>query len=259
MIGTEVNPPPAPDATAGQVEAPIGVVAAFSWEVRPLLQRQSEMRQSRTEKNGPVYSFIARGIPVHLSVAGMGAENAYREARRLVERFRVRGLVTIGFAGGLVDSLAVGDIVLPDHVQDQRTGERFDCNGGIWPVETGRRGGLLSATEVITSAAEKRSLAGKWGAVAVDMESAGVARAAAECGVAFSAIKSISDTSVKSISFDFARCRRDDNGLSFWKIIREGMRTPSTIRDLWLLARDARVAARALADALGSPELRGTR
>jgi nucleoside phosphorylase len=167
--------------------------------------------------------------------------------------------VTLGFAGGLVNSLKLGDIVLADHVLDQRTGERFECNGELWPVETAHRGGLLSATEVITSAVEKGSLAAQWGAVAVDMESAGVARAAAESGVAFAAIKAISDTSVKSISFDFARCWSDDTRLSFRKIIREGVRTPTAIRDLWMLARGARVASRALAAAFGSPELRGTR
>ena len=237
-----------------EAHAPIGMVAALSWEVRPLLSRQSGAR-----KQGTVHSFLARGIPVRLAVAGVGAENAYREARRLLERYRVRGLVTIGFAGGLVDSLNAGDIVAADRVLDQRSGEQFDCSSGLWPTENARHGVLLSAAEVITSAAEKRNLADQWGAVAVDMESAGVARAAREAGVEFAAVKAITDTSRQSISFDFARCRSDDNRLSFWKIIREGMRTSQTIRDMWMLAKGARVAARELAAALGSPELRGTR
>ena len=258
-LGTEVNPARAADAVPGEAEASVGLVAALSWEVRPLLRRLSGVRKSGVEKNGPAYSFIVQGMPVHLTVAGVGAENAYREARQLLKRFRLRGLVTIGFAGGLVDSLNAGDIVLADQVFDQRTGERFDCSGDLWPIENVHRGGLLSATEVITSAVEKRNLAGKWGAVAVDMESAGVARAAAESGVEFAAIKAITDTSMQSISFDFANCRSDDNRLSFWKIAREGMRTSQTIRDMWMLAKGAHVAARALAAALGSPELRGTR
>jgi adenosylhomocysteine nucleosidase len=229
-------------------------VAALSWEVRPLLRRQS-----RLQKSGRAYSFTARGLPVYLTVAGVGADNAYREASQLLERFQVRGLVSIGFAGGLMDSLDLGDIVVADRVIDQRTGERFECTDEICAIENAPRGGLLSATEVIASTKEKRSLAAQWGAIAVDMESAGVARAAAQRGVPFSAIKAITDTSVTSISFDFAHCRSDDNGLSFWKIIRKGMRTSQTIRDMWILARGARVAARALGAALGSPELRGTR
>ena len=249
-------------AAPGEGGRPIGLVAALSWEVRPLLRRQSGA--GRVEKDGPVYSFLARETPVHLTVAGVGAENAYRAARRLLDRYRVRGLVTIGFAGGLADSLNAGDIVLADHVTDQRTGERFDCSGelslnGLGPIEHAHRGGLLSVMEVVTAAAEKRKLAGKWGAVAVDMESAGVGRAASESGVAFAAVKAITDTAMQSISFDFARCRSEHNGLSFWKIAREGMRTSQAIRDVWMLAKGARIAARALAEALGSAELRGTR
>ena len=245
--GTEVDSGRDAGAVSGEAAAHIGLVAALSWEVRPLLRQQSGV-----EKNKPGYSFLVQGVPVHLSVAGVGAENAYRESRRLLERFRVRGLVTIGFAGGLADSLNPGDIVLADHIFDQRTGQRFECSGELWPVKNAHRGALLSATEVITSAAEKRDLADQWGAVAVDMESAGVARAAAESGVEFAAIKAITDTSMQSISFDFAHCRSDDTRLSIWKIAREGMRTAQTMRDLWMLARGARVAARALAATLGS-------
>jgi adenosylhomocysteine nucleosidase len=210
-------------------------------------------------KSGTVYTFIRDNAPVLLAVAGVGEENAYREAHRLLERVAVGGIVTIGFAGGLADSLNLGDIVLADSVIDQQTGERYDCSAELWRVENAHRGGLLSAGEVIRSAAEKRKLAGQWGAVAVDMESAGVARAAAESGVEFAAIKAITDTAGTSISFDFASCRSDDNGLSLWKIIREGMRTSQTIRDMWTLAKGSRVAARALAAAFGSGEWEGTR
>ena len=253
-LGTEADPVGAVDGVRGNAGLPIALVAALSWEVRPLLRRQSGVR-----KSGTVYSFLRDGAPVLLAVAGVGEENAYREAHRLLERVAVRGIVTIGFAGGLADFLNGGDVVLADHVMDQQTGERYDCSGDLWPAQHAHRGGLLSAAEVIASAAEKRNLAGKWGAVAVDMESAGVARAAAESGVEFAAIKAITDTSMESISFDFERCRSEHKGLSYWKIIREGMRTSQTIRDAWMLARGARVAARALAAALDSPELSGTR
>lgn len=248
-----MKPPRSADG-AGKAKASIGLVAAVPWEVRPLLRRQNGV-----QKDGAVYSLLVGGMPAHLIVAGMGAENAYRAARRLVERFGAGGLVTIGFAGALADSLAPGDIVVADQVLDQRTGERFACTSEAWPIRNARRGGLLSAAEVISAAAEKRALAGQWGAVAVDMESAGVGRAAAESGVPFSAIKAITDTAAQSISIDFANCRSDDNRLSYWKIVREGVRTSQSIRDLWMLAGGARVAARALAAALGLPELRGTR
>ena len=243
-----------PFTNPAKATGPIGLLAAVRWEVHPWLRGRSGVR-----KNGPVHSLTIHGLPVHVTVAGVGAENACREAHRMVDQFRVAGLVSIGFAGGLADFLRPGDIVSANCVVDQSTGERFECSPNLWPLETGYQGGLLCAAEVICSAEEKRSLAGQWGAVAVDMESAGVARAAAERGVAFAALKAVTDTSSQSISIDFAHCRSEDNELSFWKIIREGVRTSQTIRDFWMLARGARVASRALAAALDSPELRVTR
>jgi adenosylhomocysteine nucleosidase len=164
--------------------------------------------------------------------------------------------VSIGFAGGLAESLAPGDIVAADRVADARTGEAFDCSDALWPVENAHVGGLLCATRVIASAVEKRSLGGEWNAVAVDMESAGVARAASEGGVAFAAIKAITDAAGQSISIDFARCQSDDKRFSLRKIMIEGLRTPNGILDLWTLARGARAAARALAVTLCAPVVR---
>jgi len=162
--------------------------------------------------------------------------------------------VTLGFAGGLVESLNAGDVIVADRVFDQETRERFDCDADLWPLEGVQRGSLLSVPKVITSVAEKRRLAREWGAVAVDMESAGVARAAAEAGGAFCAIKSITDSSNQSISIDFERCRSEHGQLSLFRMAREGMRSPQRIRDLWTLAHGARLAARSLAAALSSAQ-----
>lgn len=246
--------PPAPDLGPHPEQAPLGLIAAFSWEVRSLLRRQNDV-----ERDGSVYSFWLRGEPVRLAIAGMGAENSCRAARELLECGKVRGLVTLGFAGALADSLALGEILIADQVLDQQSRERFDCDGELFPLGGVRCGSLLSVPEVIASAVEKRRLAREWGAIAADMESAGVACAAAQAGVPFCAIKAITDTSEQSISIDFARCRSEHKGLSARKIVREAMRTPRGVRDLWRLAYGAHVAARSLAAALCSADSRGTR
>jgi len=252
--GPVVNTLPVPEPGARGAQGPIGLVAALSWEVRQLLRRQS-----RVERDGSLYLFSLRGEAVWLALSGMGADNSCRAARELLERGKVRGLVTLGFAGALADSLALGEVVIADRVVDQQTGEQFSCSRDLFPLEGARHGNLLSAAAVITTATEKRRLAREWGVVAADMESAGVARAAAQAGVPFCAIKAITDTSEQSISIDFTRCRSEHEGLSMRKIVREGFRTPQGIRDLWMLARGAHIAARSLAAALCSGETRGTR
>lgn len=228
--------------------ARLAMVAAFRREISPLLRK----RQDVARLGSSTYRFQWRGEPVVLAVAGAGAANAYRTACDLARNFSPASLVSIGFAGGLHESLRVGDLVLAEEVAEETTGERFPCRASLLPIASSLEGVLLSAATVVTTARKKSVLADRWGAVAVDMESAGVARAAKEMGLPFGALKSITDASDQSIAIDFQRCRSDDGGLSSWKIIREGMGNPRGLWDLWRLAGSSRRAAGILALALAS-------
>ncbi|MBI1956504.1 MAG: hypothetical protein HYS38_08935 [Acidobacteria bacterium] len=220
----------------------LGIVAALRWEVQSLLRKR--FRARRLYDN--VYSLeIGQDLAV-LTIGGISAQNSFRAARELTEKFQVQGLLTLGFAGGLADSLLPGDVVLADRVVDLSTGEQFPCRGDLLPVRVAQRGVLLSANRVIGSAAEKRRLGVDYKAVAVDMESAGVARAAALAGVPFAAIKSITDASGQSISIDFQGCQSEHGGLSAIRMVQKGFQSWQGMRDLWALGLGARLAARNL-------------
>ena len=225
----------------------LGMVAAFWWEVRPMLRKQRAVK--RLGRN--LYELTVQNEPVVLAISGAGAENACRAAQELVRQFPLRGLISVGFAGGLNESLQPGELVLADVVIEETSQERFICDEMLLPVASGRRGGLLSVTGVINSAEQKRRLGKHWGALAADMESAGIARAARDARLPFGALKSITDSSRESIAIDFQRCRSDDGGLSSWKIVREGLASAQGLRDLWRLAGNSRRAAGSLALALG--------
>jgi len=224
----------------------IGMVAAFRWEVRPLLRRDVAVKRLRSD----LYSLCLAGKPVLLAISGMGIENSFRAAQALLRDFPLRGLVTVGFAGALSETLDIGDIVVADSVVEESTQERFDCRQDLLPVKFVGQGSLLCVPEVVSAAGDKKRLNQKWGAVAVDMESAGVARAAASAGLAFCAIKSITDSSQQTISIDFRRCRSEHGILTSGRILREGIRTRQAASDLWRLAQGARRAAGSLATAL---------
>ncbi|HEY7680713.1 MAG TPA: hypothetical protein VIC04_09380 [Terriglobia bacterium] len=236
------------DAPAETSTASLGMVAAFWWEVRPMLRRQREVK--RLGQN--LYRLTVQNEPVVLAISGAGAENASRVARELAQRFPLRGMISVGFAAGLRESLQPGELIVADTVVDEKSGERFSCAESLLPIASGQRGGLLSVSEVIGSAEQKRRLGKTWGALAADMESAGVARAARAAGLAFGAVKSITDSSDESIAIDFQRCRSEHGGLSSWKVVREGLASPQALRDLWRLAGNSRRAAGSLALALGS-------
>src|SRR3990172_11736133 len=194
---------------------PLAMVAAFRWEVSALLRRQRDI--IRLEDNH--FRFLLKGEPVVLAVAGAGAENAYRATSDLVRKFSVAGVLSIGFAGGLREAVRAGELVVAEEVIDERTGEHFPCQRDLLPIDSGMRGNLLSAVSVVNAAEAKRELGNRWDAVAVDMESIGVARASKEMGLPFGAIKSITDASDQSMAIDFQRCRSEDGGLSSWRIV----------------------------------------
>ena len=225
----------------------LGIVAAFRRELAPLLRR---LGGEWLESGCFAASLNAR--PVVAIVAGMGSENAYRAALELHGAFGVGTLLTVGFGGGLHPALSVGDLVEADEVIAMDSGERFRCQPSWLPAYDCRRGPLLSARNVISTADEKGRLARDFGAIAVDMESAGVARAARELRLPFAALKAITDTADQSVAIDFQRCRSDDGMLSSWKILKAGLADPKALRDLWRLAQGSRTAAENLALALAS-------
>jgi adenosylhomocysteine nucleosidase len=223
------------------------LVAAFRWEVLPLLRMQQGAKRLARDR----FCFQLNGRPVVLAVSGAGAENAYQTTRDLVESFQPEGVFSIGFAGGLQDALHAGDLFVADEVIEELTGQRYACRKGLLPLSAAG-GSLLSARAVAASSASKEALARRWGAVAVDMESAGVARASNETGVPFGALKAITDALDHSLAIDFQRCWSDDGKLSTWKILREGLKSREGLKDLWKLAGISRLAAGRLAMAVGS-------
>jgi adenosylhomocysteine nucleosidase len=240
---------------AGTDERPIGMVAAFHWEVKPLLRHRSPDSPGRPLSGAPyaeLHALRLAGRPFLLAVAGAGAENSQHAAEHLAANYSLCGLVTLGFAGGLVEGLKVADVVLADRVVDQATQESFACDTDFLPVRFTRRGALLSAISVVATAAEKHRMGEQWHAVAVDMESAGVARAARRAGLPFGALKAISDSAEQTLSIDFDRCRSEDKSWSVWAVVCQAFRSFRGAGDLWRLAWNSRQAAGALAAALGS-------
>ena len=96
----------------------------------------------------------------------------------------VTTLVSAGLAGACDVKLYVGDVVRAATVVDAKTGERF---------ETGADGGVAVTGSQIASVREKARLREAYGATAVDMEAAAVARIARAHGLGFRAVKAISD------------------------------------------------------------------
>ena len=135
-----------------------------------------------------------------VAVSGMGRAAAVGAAGALVEA-GATALVSWGLAGGLDPGLRAGTICLPSMVVS-RDGAAFPTDlhwREILSAAIGRRlvvvsGKLLSSAAAIEDVAAKAAAFGETGAVAVDMESAGVAQIAVVNKLPFVAVRAIVDT-----------------------------------------------------------------
>jgi adenosylhomocysteine nucleosidase len=116
----------------------------------------------------------------------MGAECARRATEAVIALYRPEQLISAGFAGALEPGRRVGEVLTPRTVIDAGDGSRTDTGAG--------EGALVSFGSV-ADRGQKAKLRAAYGAQAVDMEAAAVARGAQAHGLRFLACKAISDAS----------------------------------------------------------------
>jgi adenosylhomocysteine nucleosidase len=149
-------------------------------------------------------AWLGRAGDPWIVISGMGQARAHEAALSLTARGAV-ALVSFGTAGALAPGLRAGDLVLADGVLSGSVLIESDRDwqgrlagrlAGSLGVHTGT---ILHADAVVASPSDKSRLFLSTGAVAVDMESAGVARAAAEHDVPWLGVRAIVDAAGQSI------------------------------------------------------------
>ena len=158
------------------------MVAALEREVRPLVKR---WRKVEREHQGRGFTFFEDGEAA-LVCGGIGAEPARRATEAAIALYQPELVQSVGFAGALDPTLNVGEIFSPSRVIDARDGSS---------VETATGHGVLVSVATVADVEQKAKLAESYGAHAVDMEAAAVARGAQARSVRFMAVKAISDDS----------------------------------------------------------------
>jgi adenosylhomocysteine nucleosidase len=153
------------------------IIAALPREVSALVKGWN-----RRQLPGRVVVYT-RGDAV-VACAGMGAVRAALAVEAAMAAMPVTALISVGLAGACDPALRVGEIVRAGVVIDVRTGERF---------ESSQSKQVLITSEAIAGVGEKTRLHASYGAAAVDMEAATVARLARAHSLEFRAIKAISD------------------------------------------------------------------
>jgi hypothetical protein len=163
--------------------------------------------------------------------------------------YRPRFILSAGFSGALDEERRVGDVILATETAD------LECNrwpatwvGGMESIPFSR-GRLLTVPRLLGDPGEKRRLGREHGAVAVDMETATVARLCSARLVPFGCVRVISDDVHTGLSPRLVTLLSGGR-VSPWRVLAALLAAPRLTAELWRLARHTRWAAKQLGKAL---------
>jgi hopanoid-associated phosphorylase len=176
-----------------------------------------------------------------LYVCGMGPEAAAAAAQILADK-GVRALAVFGVAGALDPRLSPGDLLCPQEVLAE-DGRRYTVDSS-WRARLGaslrdldlRGGSLLTVREPLLTPESKDQARLRFGACAVDMESAAVAEVAAARGLPLLVLRAISDGAGDAIPLPLA------NAIDRWGRPRPGAVALALLLRPQLLLRLPRLA-----------------
>jgi adenosylhomocysteine nucleosidase len=248
----------APDPSAAPV---LALIVAMAAERRALERALGPCRRERKGGRLLLRGRLA-GQEVLLLQAGIGIDRARRAVAAAAGAAPLAGAWSLGFAGGLHPDLPVGDLVCPARVlhdagpareappaQERVLRELAAAGCGV------HGGSLLTVDAPLRTPEAKRAAAGRTGAVAVDMEAAGVASAAAALGLPWLALKAVLDPADAPLPARLARCTTAQGNPRWRGILAALVAGPEGRRTLWAARAAAGRAAAGLERGLG-PALR---
>jgi adenosylhomocysteine nucleosidase len=180
-----------------------------------------------------------------LTANGAGAHWAAAAVDAALATFQPDAIVSVGFCGALAPDLAIADIVV---------GTTVFADGRAFAAQTptaGRPhqlGPVCCLDHVAQTAAEKAELR-TTGALAVEMEAAGVAERAQALGLPFFCIKAVTDLAGETMANDFNAALRSDGRFDTIRLLASSLGHPWVrLPELFRLRARCIRAARSLGD-----------
>ena len=229
------------------VSDPVVFIAADPRECVPWVAKWSSLMsvssQSHWMKRG-----LWRGRTMIAIANGAGAGRAYAAA---IQVPRPAQIWNIGFGGAVDPDLRVGDIVVADLVR--ANGCTFSCERPR--VTTQFRSGIVHTIEDVAQTAQEKRDHFRSGASVVEMEAAGVARAASEYRAPFFCVRAISDLAAEDFENNYSAALRPDGRFSAVRLVAGAMLNPrSRFGELIRLQKRTAAAAKNLGEFLAHCE-----
>jgi adenosylhomocysteine nucleosidase len=159
-----------------------------------------------------------------LAANGAGPRLAAEAVKVAGGRGKLDAVASVGYCGALDPGLRAGDIVIANRVEAPEAGE---CFAACEPFTTRRhvRGSIISIDRFVGTAAEKRRMRDS-GAVAVEMEAAGVAREARGSGLPFVCVRAVTDEAEEGFIIDYNAARDAQGRFRRSRIVFAALRRP---------------------------------
>lgn len=154
-----------------------------------------------------------------LGHTGVGISRARAGTSQVIRKHKPAMIIYAGLGGALSPDLQIGDIVLGSNIASLKKGQRRELFAEIPGIShTHRRADLLTENRFIYEPGLKRRLFADSGAFVVDMETWGVAEAAAQSRTPVIAVRSVSDKAGESLP-DLGKIYNAEGRLDFGKSV----------------------------------------
>ncbi len=207
----------------------IGIISAMPVEIAGI---KKLLKNPKDQTFGPINFIVGtlRGKKVAAAYCGVGKVFAAMCAQTMIYKYKPSFIINVGVAGGLCDDLDAGDIVIAESClqHDMDTSAVGDLPGLISGIniiniftsaeETAlleasaqelklrsKKGIIATGDQFINATAKRRELAGKFHAVACDMEGAAIAQVCLVNKVKFALLRAISDNVSGKAHIDFKK------------------------------------------------------
>lgn len=196
----------------------IGIISALAVEAELLIESSEKTPVTVNITGIDFHKIVLSGKEAVVAVCGVGKVNAARTAEAMIIAFNPHLIINTGVAGGLLDDLGIGDIVISERVvqHDFDTSPLGDEKGFLStpplvyiPVEEvsakllkssaeklGLKavlGTVASGDQFIWRAEQKEFITSQFGAACAEMEGAAIGHVCFLSGVPFVVIRAISD------------------------------------------------------------------
>ncbi|MEW5940179.1 MAG: hypothetical protein AB1750_10980 [Chloroflexota bacterium] len=230
----------------------IGLIAAMTDESAALLRHIQNWKRVAL---GPLsgYRFDLPGQTSVLVTSGMGVRRAGKAARALIESYNTQALISFGIAGAVEPDLEIGDVIAAESYCQLEAGALSPrmalaslpdaAKEAIHQALTERGARLLAGVAITTGGAQFPNYAGMLEHPILEMETAGIARVAAQNQIPLFSLRAISDGPRAPIPFDLGEIMDADANLKIGRMARAVVRNPKALLQSGRVIRNARLAA----------------